>query len=239
MTDVLERLRTAVADRYAIERELGAGGMATVYLAEDRRHHRHIALKTLRGDLAATVEAERFLVEIEIAAALTHPHILPLYDSGEAGGIVYYVMPYVEGPSLRQRLETEQRLPLNEALKIAREVVGALDYAHRRGLVHRDIKPENIMLYEDAALVTDFGIALALHSGAEASQEEGLVIGTPVYMSPEQAMGDPVDARSDLYSAGCVLYEMLAGVPPYNGDSTMAITAQKLVDPMPPLAGQV
>jgi serine/threonine-protein kinase len=236
-SDALERLRVAVADRYAIERELGAGGMATVYLAEDRRHHRHIALKTLRSELAASMEAQRFLVEIEIAAALTHPHILPLYDSGEAGGIVYYVMPYVEGPSLRERLVGEQRLPVTEALKIAREVVGALDYAHRRGLVHRDIKPENIMLYEDAALVTDFGIALALHSGHAGSpaEEAGLAIGTPVYMSPEQAMGDPVDARSDLYSAGCVLYEMLAGTPPYTGDSPMAITAQKLVDPVPPL----
>jgi TolB-like protein/Tfp pilus assembly protein PilF len=237
MTDALERLRLAVADRYAIERELGAGGMATVYLAEDRRHHRRIALKTLRSELAASMEAQRFLVEIEIAAALTHPHILPLYDSGEAGGIVYYVMPYVEGPTLRERLVGEQRLPVDEALKIAREVVGALDYAHRRGLVHRDIKPENIMLYEDAALVTDFGIALALHSGhAGTPQEEaGMAIGTPVYMSPEQAMGDPVDARSDIYSAGCVLYEMLTGTPPFTGDTPMAITAQKLVDPVPPL----
>ena len=236
MTEPLERLRIAVADRYAIERELGAGGMATVYLAEDRRHHRHIALKTLRPDLTASMEAQRFLGEIEIAAALTHPHILPLYDSGEADGIVYYVMPYVEGPSLRERLVGEQRLPVGEALKIAREVVGALDYAHRRGLVHRDIKPENIMLYEDAALVTDFGIALALRSGHGGTPEEsGIVIGTPVYMSPEQAMGDPVDARSDIYSAGCVLYEMLAGTPPYTGDSPMAITAQKLVDPVPPL----
>jgi len=237
MVDPMERLRLAVADRYAIERELGAGGMATVYLAEDRRHHRRIALKTLRAELAASMEAQRFLVEIEIAAALTHPHILPLYDSGEADGIVYYVMPYVEGPSLRERLVGEQVLPLSEALKIAREVVGALDYAHRRGLVHRDIKPENIMLYEDAALVTDFGIALALHSGHAGSPQEeaGLTIGTPVYMSPEQAMGDPVDARSDIYSAGCVLYEMLAGTPPFTGDTPMAITAQKLVDPVPPL----
>ncbi len=236
--DALERLRAAVADRYAVERELGAGGMATVYLAEDRRHHRHIALKTLRPELAASMEAQRFLVEIEIAAALTHPHILPLYDSGEADGIVYYVMPYVEGPTLRERLVGEQRLPVAEALKIAREVVGALDYAHRRGLVHRDIKPENIMLYEDAALVTDFGIALALHSGRTGTMEEaGVVIGTPVYMSPEQAMGDRVDARSDIYSAGCVLFEMIAGTPPFTGDTPMALTAQKLVDPVPPLRG--
>ncbi len=240
MTDAATRLARALASRYKVERELGQGGMATVYLAEDLKHHRHIALKTLRGDLTASMEAERFLLEIEIAAALTHPHILPLYDSGEADGLVYYVMPYVEGPSLRQRLEREPRLPVPEALRIARQVIGALDYAHRRGLVHRDIKPENIMLYEDAALVTDFGIALALRSahGGHVT-EDGLIIGTPVYMSPEQALGDPVDARSDLYSAACVLYEMLAGAPPYTGDSTMAITAQKLVDPMPPLRAEV
>jgi serine/threonine-protein kinase len=239
VTDVASRLSTALADRYRIERELGAGGMATVYLAEDLKHHRYIALKTLRGDLAESVESERFLLEIEIAAALTHPHILPLYDSGEADGLVYYVMPYVEGPSLRQRLQEEPRLPLAEALQIARQVVGALDYAHRRGLVHRDIKPENIMLYEDAALVTDFGIALAVRSAhAGRVSEDGIIIGTPVYMSPEQAMGDPVDARSDLYSVGCVLYEMLAGTPPFTGADTMAITAQKLVDPMPPLRPQ-
>jgi TolB-like protein/Tfp pilus assembly protein PilF len=239
VTDVASRLTTALADRYRVERELGAGGMATVYLAEDLKHHRYIALKTLRGNLAESMEAERFLLEIEIAAALTHPHILPLYDSGEADGIVYYVMPYVEGPSLRQRLQGEPRLPVAEALRIARQVVGALDYAHRRGLVHRDIKPENIMLYEDAALVTDFGIALAVRSAhAGRFTESGIVIGTPVYMSPEQAMGDPVDARSDLYSVGCVLYEMLIGTPPYTGADTMEITAQKLVDPMPPLRPQ-
>jgi serine/threonine protein kinase/tetratricopeptide (TPR) repeat protein len=237
MTDPLALLQAALADRYRVERELGQGGTAVVYLAEDLKHHRHIALKVLRSSLAASLEAERFLLEIEIAAALTHPHILPLYDSGEAGGLVYYVMPYVEGPSLRQRLEAERQLPVPEALKIARQVVGALDYAHRRGLVHRDIKPENIMLYEGEALVADFGIALALRSGHGARvTEEGIVIGTPIYMSPEQAVGDPVDARSDLYSMGCVLYEMLAGAPPYVGDSTMAITAQKLVDPVPPLA---
>jgi len=239
VTDVASRLTTALAGRYRVERELGAGGMATVYLAEDLKHHRYIALKTLRSTLAESMEAERFLLEIEIAAALTHPHILPLYDSGEADGLVYYVMPYVEGPSLRQRLQGEPWLPVAEALQIARQVVGALDYAHRRGLVHRDIKPENIMLYEDAALVTDFGIALAVRSAhAGRLTESGIVIGTPVYMSPEQAMGDPVDARSDLYSVGCVLYEMLVGRPPYIGADTMEITAQKLVDPMPPLRPQ-
>jgi len=237
MTDPLLQLRVALADRYRVERELGQGGMAVVYLAEDLKHHRYIALKVLRSALEASIEAERFLLEIEIAAALTHPHILPLYDSGEASGLVYYVMPYVEGPSLRQRLDGERQLPVPEALKIARQVVGALDYAHRRGLVHRDIKPENIMLYEGEALVADFGIALAVRSGHGARvTEDGIVIGTPLYMSPEQALGDPVDPRSDLYSVGCVLYEMLAGAPPYVGDSAMAITAQKLVDPVPPLA---
>ena len=239
MTDVATRLASALADRYRVERELGTGGMATVYLAEDLKHHRYIALKTLRGDLTESMEAERFLLEIEIAAALTHPHILPLYDSGEADGLVYYVMPYVEGPTLRQRLTGEPRLPVGEALGIARQVVGALDYAHRRGLVHRDIKPENIMLYEDAALVTDFGIALAVRSAHGGRlTESGIAIGTPVYMSPEQAVGDPVDARSDLYSVGCVLYEMLVGAPPYTGADTMAITAQKLVDPVPPIRPQ-
>ncbi|HXY69278.1 MAG TPA: protein kinase [Gemmatimonadales bacterium] len=236
MTDVEDRLAAALSGRYRVERELGSGGMATVFLAEDVKHHRYIALKTLRSDLSEGMEADRFLLEIEIAAALTHPHILPLYDSGEADGLVYYVMPYVEGPSLRQRLQTEPRLPVAEALRIARQVVGALDYAHRRGLVHRDIKPENIMLYEDAALVTDFGIALALRSAqAGTPSQDGVVVGTPLYMSPEQAMGDPVDHRSDLYSAGCVLYEMLTGAPPYGGETPMEITAQKLVDPVPPL----
>ncbi len=239
MTDVASRLAAALADRYHLERELGTGGMATVYLAEDLKHHRHIALKTLRSSVAQSMEAARFLLEIEIAAALTHPHILPLYDSGEADGLVYYVMPYVEGPSLRQQLERETRLPVTDALEIARQVIGALDYAHRRGLVHRDIKPENIMLYEGAALVTDFGIALAVRSAHTGRlTEAGIIIGTPVYMSPEQAMGDPVDARSDLYSVACMLYEMLSGAPPFTGDSAMAITAQKLVDPMPPLRPQ-
>ena len=231
MTDVASRLAAALAGRYRVERELGVGGMATVYLAEDLKHHRYIALKTLRGNLTEAMEAERFLLEIEIAAALTHPHILPLYDSGEADGLVYYVMPYVEGPSLRQRLEREPRLPVRETLEIARQVIGALDSAHRRGLVHRDIKPENIMLYEGAALVTDFGIALAVRSAHEGRlTEKGIVIGTPVYMSPEQAMGDPVDARSDLYSVGCMVYEMLAGTPPYTGASTSFWAVIAIVD---------
>jgi serine/threonine-protein kinase len=236
MVGTQERLAAALAERYLVERELGQGGMATVYLAEDLRHHRPIALKVLLPDLAASVGIERFLREIEIAAALTHPHILPLHDSGQADGLVYYVMPYVEGESLRDRLERERRIPVADAVGIAREVVSALDYAHRHGVVHRDIKPENIMLYEGLALVTDFGIALGLSSGGSGRlTTAGIAIGTPAYMSPEQAMGDPVDARSDLYSLGCVLYEMLAGAPPFTGESAMAITAQKLVDPVPPL----
>jgi serine/threonine-protein kinase len=236
--NTLERLQAALAQRYRVERELGRGGMATVYLAEDLRHHRNIAMKVLLPDLAASIGAERFLREIEIAAALTHPHILPLHDSGEADGLIYYVMPYVEGESLRGCLERERRLSIEDAVRIAREVVAALDYAHRRGVVHRDIKPENIMLYEGLALVTDFGIAFGLSTGGSGRiTTAGLAIGTPAYMSPEQAMGDPVDARSDLYSMGCVLYEMLAGSPPFVGDTAMAITAQKLVDTVPPLRG--
>ena len=236
MSDLEARLTAAVASRYAVERQLGAGGMATVFLAEDLRHHRPIALKVLRNDFSEEIGAERFLNEIEIAAALMHPHILPLHDSGEADGLVYYVMPYVEGPSLRDLLDRGGAMPLEQSVRIAQEVIGALDYAHRRGVVHRDIKPENVMLYEGEALVTDFGIALAVRSGqAGRMSESGVIIGTPAYMSPEQALGDPVDARSDLYSLACVLYEMLGGKQPFVGDTPMAITAQKLVDPVPPL----
>jgi serine/threonine-protein kinase len=236
VSDLEARLTAAVASRYAVERQLGAGGMATVFLAEDLRHHRPIALKVLRNDFSEEIGAERFLNEIEIAAALMHPHILPLLDSGEADGLVYYVMPYVEGPSLRDILDRGGAMPLEQSVRIAQEVIGALDYAHRRGVVHRDIKPENVMLYEGEALVTDFGIALAVRSGqAGRMSESGVIIGTPAYMSPEQALGDPVDARSDLYSLACVLYEMLGGMPPFVGDTPMAITAQKLVDPVPPL----
>ena len=236
MTDLEARLAAAVAGRYRVERELGAGGMATVFLAEDLRHRRQIALKVLRNDFSEQIGADRFLNEIEIAAALMHPHILPLHDSGEADGLLYYVMPFVEGPSLRDILDRDTRLPVDESIKFGREVIGALDYAHRRGVVHRDIKPENVMVYEDAALVTDFGIALAVRSGHGVRMSEaGVVIGTPPYMSPEQSLGDPVDARSDLYSVACVIYEMLGGTPPFVGDTPMAITAQKLVDPVPPL----
>ena len=235
MTAVDPLLTDALRDRYAIERELGRGGMATVYLAEDLRHHRQVAIKVLRPELAATLGPERFLREIQIAARLRHPHIVPLYDSGEADGLLYYVMPYVEGESLRDRLRRERQLPVNEALGIAREVADALAHAHERELIHRDIKPENILLEGGHALVADFGIARAVGSAAtkDLTTATGLAIGTPAYMSPEQALGDTaVDARSDVYALGCVLYEMLAGEPPYTGPTPQAIMARRLSEPV-------
>jgi TolB-like protein/tRNA A-37 threonylcarbamoyl transferase component Bud32 len=227
----IDRLNAALGDRYRIERELGAGGMAIVYLAEDVKHRRHVALKVLRPELAAAVGAERFLREIETTANLRHPHILPLYDSGHADGFLYYVMPLVEGESLRDRLDREKQLPVDDALTIAREVAGALGYAHSRGLVHRDVKPENVMLEAGHAVLTDFGIARALSAlGDDRLTETGLSIGTPVYMSPEQAAGDAeVDGRSDLYSLGCVLYEMLGGQPPFTGPTAEAVSRQHLI----------
>ena len=216
MADLLSQVNTALADRYRLERELGRGGMATVYLAQDVRHRRRVALKVLHPDLAYALGPDRFLREIEVAANLTHPHILPLHDSGEAAGLLYYVMPYVEGESLRDRLTREIQLPVDEALQIAREVADALAYAHRNGVVPCDIKPENILLSGGHALVVDFGIARALgQAGAERLTETGMAVGTAAYMSPEQASGErQVDGRSDVYSLGSVLYEMLAGEPP-------------------------
>ena len=216
MTDLFDRLHTALADRYRLERELGAGGMATVYLARDLKHDRPVALKVLRPELAAVLGAERFLREIRLTAQLQHPHILTLIDSGEADGFLYYVMPYVDGESLRQRLEREGQLPLDEALRIARAIATALDFAHGRGVIHRDIKPENILISRGHALVADFGIALAAaQAGAGRLTETGLSLGTPAYMSPEQASAEPrLDGRSDQYSLASVLYEMLAGEPP-------------------------
>src|SRR5512134_239481 len=192
MTDATARLTAALADRYRIERELGAGGMATVYLAHDVRHDRRVALKVLRPELSAILGAERFLQEIKTTANLQHPHILSLFDSGEADGLVFYVMPYVEGESLRDRLKREHQLPVDDAVRIAREVADALDYAHRHGVVHRDIKPENILLHDGRAVVADFGIALAVSRSDSASRmtETGMSLGTPYYMSPEQAMGE-------------------------------------------------
>jgi TolB-like protein/Flp pilus assembly protein TadD/tRNA A-37 threonylcarbamoyl transferase component Bud32 len=235
--DFLERLRRALGDRYRIDRELGRGGMATVYLALDFKHDRQVALKILKPDLAAAVGPERFLREIKLTARLDHPHILPLLDSGEAEGLLYYVMPYVEGESLRDRLNREKQLPLDDALQIASEVADALSYAHSLGIVHRDIKPENVLLAGGHARVADFGIARALTApDREPLTATGLAIGTPAYMSPEQASGGrEVDARTDLYSLGCVVYEMLAGQPPYTGATAEAILARKSLEPVPRL----
>ncbi len=238
MSGVVERLTAALADRYRIERELGQGGMATVYLAEDLKHHRKVAVKVLRPELAAVIGAERFLAEISTTASLQHPHILPLFDSGSAadgpGGreFLYYVMPYVEGESLRDRLTRETQLPVADAVRIAGEVASALDYAHRRGVIHRDIKPENILLHEGQALVADFGIALAVSvAGGTRMTETGMSLGTPHYMSPEQAMGErTLDARTDLYALGCVCYEMLLGEPPFTGPTAQAIVAKVMTE---------
>src|SRR6476620_9458071 len=201
-----ERLSTALADRYRLEREVGQGGMATVYLAEDLKHLRKVAVKVLRPELAATLGPDRFLREIQIAAGLQHPHILPLLDSGEAGGLLYYVMPLVTGETLRARLERERLLPIQDAVRVAREVADALGYAHGLGVIHRDIKPENILLQNGHALVADFGIALAVQTaGGHRMTQTGLSLGTPQYMSPEQAMGErTIDARSDIYALGAV-----------------------------------
>jgi serine/threonine protein kinase/dipeptidyl aminopeptidase/acylaminoacyl peptidase len=239
VTDVTaSALADALRDRYTIERELGRGGMATVYLARDLKHDRLVAFKLLRPDLAAILGAERFIREIQLTAGLQHPHILPLLDSGSVGGFLFYVMPYVEGESLRQRLEQAGQLPLEEALAIARDVGAALDYAHGLGVIHRDVKPENILLYRSEPMVADFGIALAASSaGRERLTETGLSLGTPAYMSPEQASASPkLDARSDQYSLACVVYEMLAGEPPYTGPTAQAIIAKRLSEPVPHLS---
>src|SRR6267143_51788 len=232
MTAPLPRLTTALAGRYAIERELGAGGMATVYLARDLKHDREIALKVLRPELAAVLGGERFLQEIRISAKLDHPHILTLIDSGAIDGFLYYVLPFVRGESLRDKLNREQQLDIAEALAITKQVASALDYAHRHGIVHRDIKPENILMQEGEAVVADFGIALAVReAGGHRLTETGLSLGTPQYMSPEQATGDrQLDARSDVYSLGAVLYEMLAGEPPHSGPTVQAIIAKLMTE---------
>lgn len=230
-----EDLDRALPDRYSVERELGRGGMAVVYLAHDRKHDRRVALKVLRPDVAGSMGAERFLREIRIAANLSHPHILALYDSGEAGDLFYYVMPYVEGETLRERMDREGPLPLEEALDIIREVAGALSHAHDQGLVHRDIKPENIFLSRGHALLADFGIARAVgEAGTERLTRTGLAIGTPRYMSPEQWFGEgSVDARTDVYSLACVLYEMLVGEPPFTGPTPQVVLASQAKDAAP------
>jgi serine/threonine-protein kinase len=237
MTDQLDRVSTALADRYRIERELGAGGMATVYLAEDLKHHRKVALKVLRPELAAILGSERFLKEIEVTANLQHPNILPLYDSGNADSFLYYVMPFVEGESLRDKLNREQQLSVEETVKLAESVAAALEYAHQHDVIHRDIKPENILLQSGQALVADFGIALAVRAaGGTRLTETGLSLGTPHYMSPEQATGDrELDARSDVYSLGVMVYEMLVGEPPHLGNSAQAIIAKILSETPAPI----
>ena len=228
----LDRLATALSDRYRIDRELGAGGMATVYLAHDLKHARDVAIKVLHPDLGAALGGERFLSEIRTTARLQHPHILPLLDSGEADGLLYYVMPLVRGETLRARLDRERQLPIPDALRIAREIADALQHAHAQGIIHRDIKPENILLQDGHALVADFGIALAVQSaGGQRMTQTGLSLGTPQYMSPEQAMGErTIDARSDVYALGAITYEMLAGDAPFTGSSVQAIVAKVLTE---------
>jgi len=233
-------LAAALSDRYEVVREVGAGGMATVYLAQDIRHDRPVAIKVLHPELSAVLGAERFLAEIKLTAALQHPHILPLFDSGSAEGLLFYVMPYVEGETLRTRLTREKQLPISDAVALAKQVAGALDYAHRHGVIHRDIKPENILLHDGSALVADFGIALAVQSaGGQRMTQTGLSLGTPNYMSPEQAMGErDITARSDVYALGAITYEMLVGEPPFSGPTAQAIVAKVITDEPRPLLPQ-
>jgi serine/threonine protein kinase/tetratricopeptide (TPR) repeat protein len=238
VADPQERLQTALADRYRLERELGQGGMATVYLAQDLRHDRPVAFKVLHPHLAATLGPERFLREIRLAARLQHPHILSVHDSGETAGFLWFTMPYVEGESLRERLAREHQLPLDEALRLTREIALALDFAHRHGVIHRDIKPENILLVDGQALVADFGIGRALDSSEADDRltQTGMVVGTPAYMSPEQASGErELDGRTDVYSLGIVLYEMLAGEPPFTGRTMQSVMAKRLGGEVPSL----
>ncbi|HSB54608.1 MAG TPA: serine/threonine-protein kinase, partial [Gemmatimonadales bacterium] len=235
MSEIQDRLQQALAARYTIQRELGRGGMATVYLATDLKHEREVAIKVLHPELAATIGPERFDREIRIAAKLQHPNILGLFDSGEANGLLYYVMPFIFGESLRDRLNREHMLPVDVAVHIALEVADALGYAHSLGIVHRDIKPENIMISGGHALVADFGIARAATGAAGSAKltETGMAVGTPLYMSPEQAVGEQVGPTADLYSLACVLYEMLTGHPPFTGSNARQIMARHAMDAVP------
>ena len=231
---ILDQLQSALAGKYQVERELGAGGMATVFLATDIRHERQVAVKVLHPDLAATIGAERFEREIKLAAKLQHPHILGLIDSGNANGLLYYMMPFIEGESVRDKLDREKQLGVDEAIQITLEVADALSYAHAQNIVHRDIKPENVMMSNGHALVADFGIARArTEAGQSKLTQTGMAVGTPVYMSPEQATGEPVGPTADIYSLGCMLYEMLAGEPPFNGPNPMAIMARHAMEAVP------
>src|SRR5829696_6339009 len=234
---VIDRLRDALTQSYSIDRELGRGGMATVYLAQDAKHDRLVALKVLHPELAASLGPDRFLREIKVAARLNHPHILGLHDSGEAEGFLYYVMPYVEGESLRERLDREHQLPIEEAVHHARGIASALDYAHRQQIVHRDIKPENVMLYEGEAMVMDFGIAKAVSlAGHDTLTQTGMMVGTPAYVSPEQAAGEAnLDGKSDQYSLGCVLFEMLTGERPFTGPTAQAVLAKRFTETVAPV----
>ncbi|HEX8724235.1 MAG TPA: serine/threonine-protein kinase, partial [Gemmatimonadaceae bacterium] len=233
-SDTIARLRRSLGDRYQIERELGRGGMATVFLARDIKHDREVAIKVLHPDLSASVGAERFEREIRLAAKLQHPNILGLYDSGEADGLLYYVMPFVKGESLRDRLEREHMLPVDDAVAITLQVAEALGYAHEQGIVHRDIKPENVLLSGGHALVADFGIARAVSTGPDRKlTATGMSMGTPYYMAPEQASGETVGPTADLYSLGCMLYEMLAGEPPFTGQNSMQIMARHAMEQVP------
>jgi eukaryotic-like serine/threonine-protein kinase len=234
VAELPEQLRSGLADRYRIERELGRGGMATVFLAHDLRHDRPVALKVLHPALAATLGPERFQREVKLAARLQHPHILTVHDSGDTAGQLWYTMPFVRGESLRDRLRREGQLPVEVAVDLTRQVALALDYAHREGVVHRDLKPENILLSDGQALVADFGIAKAVSPAGDAQlTETGMAIGTPAYMSPEQAVGGQVDGRSDVYALGCVVYEMLAGEPPFTGATPQALIAKRVLEPVP------
>src|SRR5205809_7629769 len=237
MIDVLDSLRASLAPHYDVEREIGAGGMARVFLAVEQHPHRRVAIKVLDPEVSTRLLRERFIREVDLSSNLSHPHIVPIFSAGEVDGLFYYVMPYVEGESLRHRLLRDRKLPLETALHIARDVADALAFAHGQGIIHRDVKPENILLSGEHAVVADFGLALAITSaGGEKLSESGMSVGTPAYMSPEQAGATyQIDGRSDLYSLGCVLYEMLAGTPPFTGPSTQALLARHALDAVPPL----
>ena len=238
MSQTLENLKAAVAEHYTIEREIGSGGMATVYLARDIKHDRKVALKVLRPELAAALGPDRFVREIRIAARLTHPHILPLHDSGEANGFLYYVMPYIDGESLRAKIERQGELPVHDAVKILTEVVDALAHAHDQGIVHRDIKPDNVLMSGQHALVTDFGVAKAVSeaTGRQELTTAGVALGTPTYMAPEQAAAAPhIDHRADIYAVGVLAYELLAGRPPFEGATPQAILAAHVMEPPDPI----